>query len=97
MNTTNDAGRLDSALSEGLGQPRELLGTMYLARKPCGKVSAAGWYESATAKDIAQSVARWIARGDTVETVKRYRGDPQPDWCCGADKECACRDAGLLA
>jgi len=91
------AGPDGSVLSEELGQPRELQGTMYVARKPCGKVSAAGWYEGAAAKDIAQSVARWIARGDTVETVKRYRGDPQPEWCCASAEPCACRDAGLLA
>lgn len=91
------AGPDGSVLSEGLGQPRELLGTMYLARKPCGKVSAGGWYDPKDAKGIAKSVARWIARGDTVETVKRYRGDPPPDWCCAASEQCACRDAGLLA
>ena len=77
-------------------EPRELIGTMYAAKKPCGRLSAAGWYDPADAKDIAKSVARWMARGDTVETLKRYKGDPQPEWCCERDAPCACRDAGLI-
>lgn len=91
------AGPDGSELSEGLGQPRELLGTMYVARKPCGRVSAACWYDPKDAADTAKSVARWIKRGDTVEMLKRYKGDPQPDWCCASGQPCACRDAGLLA
>ena len=77
-------------------EPRKLIGTMYVAKKPCGKLSAAGWYDPDDAKDIAKSVARWMARGDTVETLKRYKGDPQPEWCCERGAPCACRDAGLI-
>lgn len=95
--TDQAASPLGSASSEGLGQPRKLLGYMYLARKSCGKVSAAAWDDKGHEKDTAKSVARWVARGDTVQRVARHEGDPQPDWSCARSEQCACRDANLLA
>ena len=71
---------------------RKLLGTMYVARRPCGKVSAATWIAPERAAEIAESVARWTARGDTVEQLIRYSDDPHPEWCCTGEP-CACRDA----
>ena len=84
------------ASNDQLGQPA-LIGHMYLARKPCGKVVASCWDDAEYAKDTALSVARWIKRGETIERVARHEGDPQPDWCCNNDQSCACRDAGLRA
>ena len=74
---------------------KELIGTMYVARKPCGKISAAGWYDEKYTKDIAKSITRWIARGNTVSTIQRYRGDPEPEWCCKTGEQCACRTPSL--
>jgi len=71
--------------------PPKLIGHMYLARLPCGKVVAAAWDEADNKKDTAASVARWIKRGNTVERVARYQGDPQPNWCCGPSEPCECR------
>lgn len=86
-----------AVLNAELVQPRKLLGHMYLARRSCGKVSAAAWDDKGHEQETAKSVARWVARGDTVQRVARYEGDPQPDWCCARSEKCACRDAGLLA
>lgn len=67
------------------------LGFMYLARRPCGKVSAAAWDSEEHRKSIGKSVAEWIARGDNVERVERKEDDPQPEWVCNRGDVCACR------
>lgn len=61
---------------------RKSMGFMYLAKRPCGKVSALSWDDAECKKDIAKSVASWINRGDTVERVERFEGDPQPEYVC---------------
>ncbi|WP_395599033.1 hypothetical protein AB4P95_11525 [Pseudomonas sp. A1437] len=61
---------------------RKSLGFMYLARRACGKVSAACWDDAMEKKDTAKCVAEYIKRGDTVEHVERFEGDPQPEWIC---------------
>ncbi|WP_393946502.1 hypothetical protein [Pseudomonas fluorescens] len=33
-------------------------------------------------KDTAKIVAGYIKRGDTVERIERFEGDPQPEWIC---------------
>ena len=82
--------------NDWLGQPA-LMGYIYLARKPCGKVSATSWDDKGAENDNARSIARWLRRGDTVEKVLRYEGDPPPAWCCTSGEPCACRAAGLRA
>ena len=82
--------------NDGLG-PTALMGHIYIARKPCGKVSASSWDDKGSEKDTAKSIARWVMRGDKVEKMPRYEGDAQQEWCCNRNDPCACRDAGLRA
>lgn len=67
---------------------RKSIGFMYLAKRPCGKISAASWDDPGHEKDVAKSVASWIRRGDTVERVERFEGDPMPEWCAGNCERC---------
>lgn len=60
----------------------ERIGFMYIARRPCGKVSAAAWDDEGYEKETAKSVAEWLRRGDKVERIERFEGDPQPEWVC---------------
>lgn len=61
---------------------RKSLGFMYLARRACGKVSASCWDDAVSKKDTAECVAGYIKRGDSVERIERFEGDPQPEWIC---------------
>lgn len=61
---------------------RKSLGFMYLARRACGKVSASCWDDAMSKKDTAECVAGYIKRGDSVERIERFEGDPQPEWIC---------------
>lgn len=61
---------------------RKSMGFMYLARRACGKVSAACWDDAMAKEDTAVCVAEYIKRGDLVERVERFEGDPQPEWIC---------------
>ena len=58
------------------------IGFMYIAKRPCGRVSATSWDEKGHEKSIAKDVAEWIKRGDKVERIERFEGDPQPEWIC---------------
>jgi hypothetical protein len=60
----------------------ESLGFLYLARRPCGKVSAMCWDDPVHKKETAAHVADYIKRGDIVERIERFRNDPQPEWIC---------------
>lgn len=55
---------------------------MYLVRRACGKVSASCWDDAMSNKETAKIVAGYIKRGDTVERIERFEGDPQPEWIC---------------
>lgn len=61
---------------------RKSMGFMYLAKRPCGKVSAMCWDEPKYAKDTAKTVADYIRRGDAVERIERFEGDPLPEMIC---------------
>jgi hypothetical protein len=58
------------------------LGFMYIAKRACGKASAMAWDDPGYGKATAKLVAGWIRRGDKVERVERFEGDPQPEWIC---------------
>ena len=58
------------------------LGKMYIAKRPCGRVSASTWVDEGYEKEIAKSVARWIKRGDSVTLIDRYEGDKMPEFIC---------------
>lgn len=58
------------------------LGSMYIAKRPCGKVCAMIWDDAGREKSTAKTVASWIARGDVVERLERYEHDEMPEWSC---------------
>ncbi|WP_040263713.1 hypothetical protein [Pseudomonas massiliensis] len=58
------------------------LGHLYIARRACGKVSAMCWDDANDKKGTAKCVAGYIKRGDSVEHVERFEGDPMPEWIC---------------
>ena len=66
-------------------------GFMYLAKRKCGKVSAMAWDDAGHEKDTAKYVASWIKRGDTVERIEVFEGDPMPEWICRSGEECKCK------
>ena len=70
----------------------EFKGHMYIACRPCGRVSASSWDDVGAKKETAKSVAKWIARGDDVSRVAVHEGDPPINWVCRAAEPCACRD-----
>lgn len=74
---------------------REPIGYAYIAKRPCGKVSAMCWDDAGYEKEVADHVASYIKRGDAVERVARYKDDPQPEWICrrGCDD---CRAAAQM-
>lgn len=63
----------------------ESMGFMYLAKRPCGKLTAATWDDAENKKDVAAFVSRCIKRGDAVDRIERFEGDPMPEFMC---KEC---------
>lgn len=58
------------------------LGFIYLAKRPCGRVSALAWDDPGYEKSTAKHVAEWIARGDKVDRVERFAGDESPEFIC---------------
>lgn len=72
---------------------KELQGFMYVAKRQCGRISAMSWDDAGAKREIAKSVAQWVRRGDIVERVARYKGDPIPDFICDKKDDCACRKA----
>lgn len=61
---------------------RKFMGHMWIAKcKACGDLTAMSWEDKGCERDIAKSVARWIRRGDEVEKIRRYDGDPIPSFC----------------
>ena len=64
-------------------------GFMYLAKRPCGKVTASAWDDEGYEKETAKSIAKWIKRGDVIERIEVFDGDPMPEWICyGGCKQC---------
>ena len=59
-----------------------LLGHQYIAKRPCGRISAACWDDHGHEKSTAKFVAEQIKRGLQSERVACHPGDPQPDWIC---------------
>lgn len=56
---------------------------MYIARKPCGRISAMAWDDPGYEKSTAKFVAECIKRGDTISRIERFEGDPLPsEWMC---------------
>lgn len=82
--TTTEAACGGSALTAELGNEpeRKSQGFMYIARRKCGKVSAMSWDDPGSEKEAAKSLAAWVRRGDTVERIEVFEGDPMPEWIC---------------
>lgn len=72
---------------------RTFLGYLYVARKKCGKVVGASWAAPGLEEENAALIARWVNHGFSVEKIDCYEGDLQPQWICGSNEPCACRDA----
>lgn len=58
----------------------EYLGEMHVVKHACGHVVAACWV-AGNETDAKLFKARHQRAGNTVETIKRYAGDPMPEWC----------------
>lgn len=61
---------------------RESQGFMYVAKRKCGRVSAMRWDDAGGEKEVAKSLAGWVRRGDTVDRIEVFKGDPMPEWIC---------------
>lgn len=68
---------------------KKLVGHCYIASYPCGLASAMAWDEENPEhkKALSRTVAAWIERGDSVNLVARYDGDPIPE----SILDCPCR------
>lgn len=75
-------------------QTKESRGFMYVAKRPCGRVSAMSWDDKGYERDIAKSVASWIKRGDTVTHIEVFVGDPMPEQTCNDQEICVCEIGG---
>jgi hypothetical protein len=76
----------------------DLLGVLYVARHPCGRVVAMAWeddMQSDAARDAR--LANWRTRGYTVERLEQRMGDPMPQWVCMPWDECECREGSKWA
>ena len=60
----------------------QLIGHMYVGRRPCGRVAAMCWDDPKYAKDTAKTVADYIRRGYVVERLARHEGQPLPEMIC---------------
>lgn len=61
------------------------LGFIYLAKRPCGKVSALCWDDARYEQENLEFIERCTARGDTVERVERFDGDELPELICSPE------------
>jgi hypothetical protein len=64
-------------------------GFMWVARKPCGKVSALAWDDDDN-ESIRKSLTDWADRGDQVERIERFEGQELPEIMCRDRTECDC-------
>jgi hypothetical protein len=49
------------------------------------------WDSPALRDQIRITVADWLERGDIVQRVERFEGDPPPDFICSPGEACECR------
>lgn len=71
-----------SEKDEWRGLIRERQGFMFVAKRPCGKVSAMVWDDTGYEESTAKTVATWVIRGDVVERLEVFKGDPVPETIC---------------
>jgi hypothetical protein len=78
-------------IKENEAVARKSIGFMFTAKRPCGKLSAMSWDDADCDPAMqGESLMEWIRRGDKVEYLERFEGDPMPEWCAG---DCQiCRD-----
>lgn len=70
--------------------PGKFLGWMYVAKRPCGRMTAMAWDDPGST--AAAHADLWRSRGDNVERVIRHDGDPEPEWICQGS-HCQCNRA----
>ena len=58
----------------------DYMGKMHIVKYPCGHVVAACWV-TGNEKDAAYFKRKHVKRGNDLETIERYVGDPAPEWC----------------
>lgn len=75
-------------MSETTGQ---FLGMAYVATRRCGRVSAMAWADAMDERDIKEFDERCRARGDNVQLIERFAGDPWPEWVGECNPPCACK------
>ena len=65
------------------------LGYAYIATRQCGRVSGLAWEDVTSERDAALLVREWTQRGDNVQLIERFEGDPMPEWVCRGEP-CEC-------
>ncbi|NCP97724.1 hypothetical protein GW796_05720 [archaeon] len=59
------------------------LGFVYVAKRKCGKISASAWDDvNWNNHDKIKTFRSWLARGDTIEVIERFKNDEMPEWIC---------------
>jgi len=69
----------------------KFLGMAYVATRRRGRVSAMAGADTMDERDIKEFDERCRARGDNVQLVERFAGDPWPEWIAGCKSPCACK------
>lgn len=64
-------------------------GHIYIARRECGCLSGMAWDLPGGKRSLANTVSRWIARGDSVERHEAFVGDTPPRPLCQAHRTAA--------
>lgn len=77
-----------------MGEKPQHIGTMIIARAPCGKVVAMAWDDRECGEDrvkeLCGDVVRWKNLGLDVVRVERYAGDEAPEMACHPCTRCVC-------
>jgi hypothetical protein len=60
----------------------------WVARRPCGKVSAAAWEDGWDEESKSQRLSEWVSRGDTVER-EDWSTLEEPEWICYPGCDCS--------
>lgn len=59
---------------------KKYMGKMHIVFGVCGHVVAACWV-TGNARDAEAFARTRLEKGQRLETIDRYEGDPMPEWC----------------
>lgn len=66
---------------------------VYIAKRPCGKISAACYDDAGYEKDTAKAIAEYIKRGDALTRVLKTKDVMSKDkWMCRECSGKACKE-----